>query len=313
MKVSKFMLKLSDDFEAKVASSTADLYLRNLYTLNGDKPFNNLAFLKNKDAILEIIQTYAPNTRKSMFITIMGTIKHSSAVNKKKTYIAVRDWAEDQIKDINKSAPGEGVKSQKQIDNWVDWSEVIQKREELKELVDSFGRRVTQSQYNKVLQYLTLSLYTMIPPRRALDYQSMYIVKQWGEDMSDKKNYLSLKDNKLVFNVYKTAKTYGRQSFLFGDDLREVIEKYLSYYPTGWTKKSDNEPLLVDYSGERMCSNNVITRLLNKVFAPKKVSVNLLRHIFLSDKYGSELEEMKDDANAMGHSLGMQRAYVKDD
>jgi hypothetical protein len=39
----------------------------------------------------------------------------------------------------------------------------------------------------------------------------------------------------------------------------------------------------------------------------------MLRHIYLSDKYKDQNEEMKKDAEAMGHSLDLQRAYIKKD
>ena len=39
----------------------------------------------------------------------------------------------------------------------------------------------------------------------------------------------------------------------------------------------------------------------------------MLRHIYLSSKYGDTLEEMKQDTNAMGHSLNQQRDYIKNE
>jgi hypothetical protein len=36
----------------------------------------------------------------------------------------------------------------------------------------------------------------------------------------------------------------------------------------------------------------------------------MLRHIFLSDKYGDVKEEMKEDAEFMSHGSGMQKAYI---
>jgi hypothetical protein len=39
----------------------------------------------------------------------------------------------------------------------------------------------------------------------------------------------------------------------------------------------------------------------------------MLRHIYLSEKYGDTLNEMKKDSLAMGHSLEVQRSYVKND
>jgi hypothetical protein len=61
-----------------------------------------------------------------------------------------------------------------------------------------------------------------------------------------------------------------------------------------------------------MVAVNAITRVLNRVFG-KKIGSSMLRHIYLSDKYKDQNEEMKKDAEAMGHSLDLQRAYIKKD
>jgi hypothetical protein len=64
--------------------------------------------------------------------------------------------------------------------------------------------------------------------------------------------------------------------------------------------------------GEPIVAVNAITRVLNKVFG-KKVGSSLLRHIYLSSKYGDTLAEMKKDSAAMGHSLEVQKTYIKND
>ena len=53
---------------------------------------------------------------------------------------------------------------------------------------------------------------------------------------------------------------------------------------------------------------NGITRILNKIFG-KKVGSSMLRHIYLSSKYN--ITEMKEDADAMGHSTKEQKDYLK--
>jgi Mn-dependent DtxR family transcriptional regulator len=39
----------------------------------------------------------------------------------------------------------------------------------------------------------------------------------------------------------------------------------------------------------------------------------MLRHVYLSDKYKLDMDEMKKDADAMGHNLSTQRDYIKTD
>jgi hypothetical protein len=253
------------------------------------------------------------NTKKAYLSSIPSVIKHIDTLNSKKAYQEVRDWALEQIKNINEGSPPNngGEKTKKQSENWISWEGVIEKRNELEELTKTFGHRLTRRQFHVLQQYMTLSLYTMVPPRRIIDYLKMFIVRKYNPEKHQKHNYLSLEDNKFIFNLYKTSKTYGRQELEFGEDLKKVIDLYLKYYPSGWGKRSDNEPLFVDYFGEKLTLNNSVTRIINRIFSPKKISVSMLRHIYLSDKYGEEKEAMSKDAEAMGHSVSEQREYIK--
>jgi hypothetical protein len=62
----------------------------------------------------------------------------------------------------------------------------------------------------------------------------------------------------------------------------------------------------VDDKGEPLVAVNAITRILNKIFG-KKVGSSMLRHIFITDKYGGAKTEMEKDAEAMGHSVAEQQ------
>ena len=67
---------------------------------------------------------------------------------------------------------------------------------------------------------------------------------------------------------------------------------------------------LVKPDGTPLTAVNAITRLLNKLFG-KRVGSSMLRHSYLSQKYGTVLEEMKQDAQMMAHSDGVQRTYIR--
>jgi hypothetical protein len=56
-----------------------------------------------------------------------------------------------------------------------------------------------------------------------------------------------------------------------------------------------------------------ITRVLNKIF-DKKVSVNMLRNIYLSSKFGNESKELTQDVADMGTSVNSaMHQYIKQD
>jgi hypothetical protein len=76
-------------------------------------------------------------------------------------------------------------------------------------------------------------------------------------------------------------------------------------------KKSGVIPFLTDFEGNTFDSVNAITRMLNKVFG-KKIGVSMLRNIYLTDKYGDQLKELKQDAHDLGTSTNViQSHYVK--
>lgn len=136
----------------------------------------------------------------------------------------------------------------------------------------------------------------------------MVVVKKWKDDMPKEVNYYDQKGNRFIFNKYKTSKTYGQQIVELPDSLSEVLKQYIRRHPMNKEIKT-NYPLLVNASGEPLEQNNSITRILNKIFG-KKVGSSMLRHIFITDKYGGTLVEQLKDSVAMGHNHHtQQRVY----
>jgi integrase len=117
-----------------------------------------------------------------------------------------------------------------------------------------------------------------------------------------------------VFNVYKTAKKYGQQTVSIPEKLMDTIILYLKSHPIirGKINKKTNVPFLVKYDGKPLDKINSITRVLNRVFK-KNIGSSMLRHIYLSGKYDNISEEQKKDAEMMGHSVGQQKDYIKND
>ena len=75
----------------------------------------------------------------------------------------------------------------------------------------------------------------------------------------------------------------------------------MKYNPTDYLLFSSNQQKL---------TSPQITRMLNKIFG-KNTSTDLLRHIFLTEKYGKVQDEMEADSQAMSHSSAMQALYIK--
>ena len=65
------------------------------------------------------------------------------------------------------------------------------------------------------------------------------------------------------------------------------------------------------YDGSEFDKVNCITRILNKIFN-MKIGSSMLRHIYDTSKYGDVMQEMKEDAKNMSHSVSTAiNSYIK--
>ena len=74
--ISPFMMTLHKELKDKrnIADITASQYIRTLYSLNSERPFNNLAWLKNTESVEMRLSEYAESTQKTMLSTIVSTL-----------------------------------------------------------------------------------------------------------------------------------------------------------------------------------------------------------------------------------------------
>lgn len=314
--VSDFMIKLHSDLLDRVSESTATLYLRILFRLNNSKPFNTFAFLKKKDAIMSKLTDgeLSENTVKlylAAIVSVLGDIKDKPTY--KKIYLFYKDLMNKKVEDLDKLP--KNVKTSKQSDNWLSWEEIEDVSKKLRENVKGFAndKYITPTQYTILMGYMVLSLFTDIPPRRNMDYQDCTVVKKGSGDLPKDRNYYIVSEKKFVFNKFKTFKTYGTQEISIADhpELLQAMDWYLKFHPLSKGKRGSFS-FLVNYDSTPMTAVNSITRILNKVFKPtgKKIGSSMLRHIYLTTKYGEQLEEKKQDAEEMGHSLAEQQSYI---
>jgi hypothetical protein len=310
-----FKKSLSDGFaEKKLASSSVKMYLRNLEKLNDDMPLKNFNFLKDVPAILQQLEKYKQNTQRGYLISIvsaLGLDKSNKA--KQKLYDDYYKLMMDKNKEL-KAKESSNEKSETQEKNWLTWEEVSKTFAELEAKVKAFSnnKEINEHQYNVLLQYVVLALYYYKAPRRN-EYQNMMIVKANSASLPITTNYLVLDTRSFIFNAYKTSKKEGQLKEDIPEELFNVILIYLKFHPLLKGKKINKTtslPFLVYYDGKPFSQVNAITRILNKTFG-KNVGSSLLRHIYLSSKYGDVLTEMKEDAGAMSHSVGMQKDYIK--
>jgi len=291
-----------------VADTTADSYIRTLLTLNNKTPFKTLSFLRKKEDIDAKIAKYAETTQKSILGAIVSVLSlFADKTAYKGVYKHYYTAMMAKVKEVKANETGE--KTEKQKENWVDWKEVIEKSaEQRKKLAElSSKKSLTPQEAEHLLQSMVLSLYVCIPPRRNQDYLDMKVIKKWTSDLSPEFNYLDLTGEQFIFNKYKTAKKYGIQKVPIPAELMDILVAYLKHHVLYKEFKGKLPvPFLISPKGEPLVAVNSITRILNKVFG-KKVGSSMLRHIFITDKFGEVKEEMAADAQAMGHSVDEQQ------
>ena len=265
----KFLAKINKRTGRGMSENTANQYLKYLRNIHGGD-FKTLTWLKDTDKILDKInEKYSPSTRASAVNAVFVACEVTSGYSKYAKLYQSR--FQELIKPIN-AQRNSGEKTEKQEDYWISWDDIIKRRDELEGV-------------EKVL----LSLYTMLPPRRAKDYGDMKINSHTG-------NSFDIKNKQFIFRDYKTEKVYGEQKIDVPADLYSVLMNYLD----GRT------------SGDLLPFNTPnLTKKLQKIFKPKKISVNALRHIYDTHHFGETQTAMTNAANVMAHSTNQQRQYIK--
>lgn len=296
-----------------VSENSIVVYMRNLSKL-ADKPnFTNFKFLNKVEDVIKKLENFKPSTRKSYIlciISVLGVFPENKSLTKlKQKYYEI--FKEDKEKE--KETPTAEM-SKTQSENWLDWNDIMKRWEELHEEVMKYGKTLTEAQFNQMLFLVVMSLYTLTPPRRNKDYMLMFVKKSVKDDDSKAKNYYDVEKGEFIFNVFKTSKQYANSKEEVPEKLKHVLQMWFKVHPLLKGKKITKDtdvPLLVFKNGEPFTQDNTITRVLNRVFG-KKIGVSMLRHSYLSGKYGENLKERAADAKAMGHSLATQNTYIKE-
>lgn len=272
---------------------TYESYIKNLMLKLGK---DDLDILRNYKYVLENTIDYTYGRRASVFSAIINYLGPEEDEKILRAY-------KKALLDDNEKVKDEQIKqtkSENQKENWKSYKELLEILENLKYIAKPLLKKtnINNEEYEKIQDYLIASLYLLIPPRRLLDYTEFKI-----KNIDPKKdNYLD--KNFLVFNQYKTNKWYGEQKVEIPKNLKSLLKKFISISPYDY--------LLVDTQQKKMYPSKLNQRL-HKIFK-KKISVNMLRHIYISDnvlKDMPKLENLQEIARNMGHNFNEQILYKK--
>ena len=254
--------------------------------------------ISNHKEILEYLNKFTPVVRKtklSAFIVALDEKEKNS--DEVKNILA--EMRVQLYKDIDEADSEDNKQklTKSQEKNYISWDEVIRIYEQLRIEGEPLFKldNLTRKQFNRLQDFVLLSLYVLTPPRRSMDYTE-FKLRNFDKE---KDNYMMTTGKKkiptLVFNTFKNANKLGQQKLQISNQLRNIITK--------WSEINKHDYLLVGSKGDAKISQPKINLYLNNIFG-KNIGSSMLRHIYLTEKYSDvNLEEIQEDTSAMGNSL----------
>tara|TARA_R110002020_G_scaffold343810_1_gene558148 strand:+ start:249 stop:1292 length:1044 start_codon:yes stop_codon:yes gene_type:complete len=205
------------------------------------------------------------------------------------------------------------TKTDKQAENWVDWKDILK-------LQRKFMNKIRREKYNKketltvgehktLQDYLILSLYTLIKPRR-LDYAGLKLMtnteyKEYSVEDQKKMNALVLQSKIKKFFSFGSGAQKNENGGGLGiyrlkvpPNLNRVLQLYLKHHSEKFLLFNSRRKGEVTKDG----LSKQIMKIMKEEF-DKKISASMLRTIHNTAFYsGPSLAEKKACAEEMGHS-----------
>lgn len=303
------MEQIIREYRPDVKDSTIGAYVRSLTKLNGLLGENPEY---TPDKVLPVIESLHYTTQRNILNSLIVYLKATdNPPSKIKSFIEKRDKHNTQYKEEQMS----GKISEKQKPNFVSLDSVREMLEKIKPEIDVIkkmpkaGITLNRANRNLFSAYTLFQFYITAPLRNDFAMMEMTTRRAYNKlslDEKRHKNYMLFEKNKinLMLNNYKTAGTYGEKTIPMDKKVERLMRNFVKVlgYKTG--------DVVFPYS------SNTLTQLLirtSKKYINKKIGTTMLRHIYLSDKYGESKLESQADAEKMGHSVKTQQdVYVKD-
>ena len=303
-----YILAIFNEINSNTTINTNKQYLTKLNKIYDGKPILDLNLLLDTEKIKKFLnqEKFKSSSTKRSYLTpvILLLRKFHPKSDALQIYEKLNnDYRNDYTKRINEQG-----KSEKELDNWVKWSELIEIREKITDEAYLMKDQtfLKNNKQKKLLDYALISgLYTLIPPVR-LDYNNMNVYyNKILKELPTNENYILINKKekmRIVLNVYKTSKNYDQIIINTPPKLTKLIKFYLKF----------NKKIL-----EGVTENN-LSKLISKVFTinteviDKKINLNLIRHIYISNKVSLKtIEKNKKLSNAMAHSPTTQTGYIR--
>jgi len=287
--------------------------------MDGQTSLDCLDKIRDTKKVLEYLKDFKPTTKRNYLnalVVMLQVDKDFEDTDAFKIYSEERDEINLKLKEESSS----GEKTQKQKDNWLtpeEYDDILNKYEltlKKKKIFTAKSQDLDKGELRLLEEYILLKLYQQIPSRN--DFATLRVVSQREYNKLKKSN---TKENLLItsregyyfiINSWKTKKKPEDKRRINVPISLQKLLKLLIH------KKNTPEYLFHDTRGKPL-SRNGLSKLFNTIFKKfypeKKISTSMLRHMYLSNKYGKVVEDMKADAELLAHSTSTQKDYIKTD
>ena len=306
-----------------IKESTWKSYLTNIKQLVehlDDGKYTNNEFLHNRSKVKEHLGNLKPAKQRMVISTILVLLspcgKNQPEPQDKSIYNFYTSLLATKM-DAYFDEQKEQIANPKQLSNWRSWKDILAVQNSFMNLIrrEKYNSKdtVTKDESKKLQEYLVISLYTLIPPRR-LDYSSMSIV--------DAKTYSNMDEKDKNACNYLVVQSRVKKYFSFGEDSQKNKTFYYTQVPPKLNQilnlylKHHKECFLLVNARAGPLSADGLSKMLIRILEKdnKRISVNMLRHIYLSEKFkdAPSIKQRQLLALEMGHSSTIaEHVYTK--
>ncbi|MEI6372010.1 MAG: hypothetical protein WCO49_20245, partial [Nostocales cyanobacterium ELA608] len=176
-------------------------------------------FTKHYKDVLAYLKDTPPSTRKTKLAALVVLCEKLACVE-----VYRKQMLDDAHKYNDREKDQEKTESQRE--NWIEQDELKSIYNELDKDTRPLLSKATlkPSEFQRLQNFIILSLYVLQPPRRLQDYTEMKL-----KNFDDTDNYIN--KTKFVFNKYKTAKFSGKEEIPINPKLKFILDKWRKINP----------------------------------------------------------------------------------
>ena len=180
----------------------------------------------------------------------------------------------------------------------MEWPQILKIVKDYEAELDGWWtRKVTSKNIMKIQTLILLRLLTLNPIRN--DYALL-------ENKDTGKNNIYI-PGRILIRDFKTARNHNA--------IEIKLPRKHSLMMRRWNRlKPHTETYLFVNAANRRMTRNNLSKLLIRFFnsrVQKNISTSILRHIYLSSKYGPSLRKRQLDAQQMGHTVSTAQDYIR--